>query len=550
MKRLAAIFLAITVSVLATEASTDTVGVVCAIVKMQVDRLPDMRLPRMGHALMCVGDQLIAFGGHTDGFVPTPTAERLTAGGWQVMDMVYAHDNGAAIKLSSGRVMLAGGVEKEMGIGQTYGVELYDPEAHTFKGVGSMDQKRAFASAVELQGGRVVIVGNWYNNDYIECFDGKSHCDSVRPVSVPRARPWVLPMAHDDAMVFGSRDAHGNIGDCTMVDWIKGETRQVQLLEYWHTMMFAGQDTGGDCCAIGSESNGEYAYLIPVHNDVRQMALMKVKNAEFSLLRTECPLPMRSPWADINYFGFVVDRKEQRAYLVGAGQDCRLYVAAVDYAKAEQEQGATVTLYYSDPIGCYISDSHVALMPDGNPVVAGGIGLSNFEPLAQVLKLKVAPDSKAASPWQGMFWVAMIAIAALIAVVIWGGKRSEWDERAEQDVRLDDESRKRLFGRIAGLMDDQQVYLQSQLRLADMAAMLGVTQLQMTRCVKQETGEAFTMFANRYRIDHAKRIMQASPDTKLTAVALASGFTNEKSFFRVFKAITGLTPKEWLTSRQ
>lgn len=35
-------------------------------------------------------------------------------------------------------------------------------------------------------------------------------------------------------------------------------------------------------------------------------------------------------------------------------------------------------------------------------------------------------------------------------------------------------------------------------------------------------------------------------DAKLASVALASGFTNETSFFRVFKAITGLTPKEWL----
>ncbi len=100
---------------------------------------------------------------------------------------------------------------------------------------------------------------------------------------------------------------------------------------------------------------------------------------------------------------------------------------------------------------------------------------------------------------------------------------------------------------ITALMQHGQVYLQSELKLADMAAMLGVTQQQMTRCVKQETGLSFTLFANRYRIDHAKRIMQEQPDTKLASVALASGFTNETSFFRVFKAITGLTPKEWLT---
>ena len=97
-------------------------------------------------------------------------------------------------------------------------------------------------------------------------------------------------------------------------------------------------------------------------------------------------------------------------------------------------------------------------------------------------------------------------------------------------------------------MDKQQVYLKNELHLADVAAMLQVSQLQMSRCVKKETGEPFTMFANRYRVEHAKRLMLEQPDTKLAAVAFSSGFATEKSFFRVFKAITGLTPKEWLTN--
>ena len=163
-------------------------------------------------------------------------------------------------------------------------------------------------------------------------------------------------------------------------------------------------------------------------------------------------------------------------------------------------------------------------------------------PMACVFKLKVAHTADATSPWHETLWVVMAAIVGMIMVVIWRGKRLRSDNTTMAEEELDDQSSKQLMQRITALMQHGQVYLQSELKLADMAAMLGVTQQQMTRCVKQETGLSFTLFANRYRIDHAKRIMQEQPDTKL-----ASGFTNETSFFRVFKAITGLTPKEWLT---
>ena len=44
-------------------------------------------------------------------------------------------------------------------------------------------------------------------------------------------------------------------------------------------------------------------------------------------------------------------------------------------------------------------------------------------------------------------------------------------------------------------------------------------------------------------------MMLSQPDAKLTTVSMESGFANETSFFRVFKAITGYTPKEWLASQ-
>ena len=59
--------------------------------------------------------------------------------------------------LKSGKVLIAGGHEKSLGIGQTFPVEFYDPQTHTFEGYGCLDVKRTMAEAVEMDSGHVVI---------------------------------------------------------------------------------------------------------------------------------------------------------------------------------------------------------------------------------------------------------------------------------------------------------------------------------------------------------------------------------------------------------
>ena len=81
---------------------------VCPVVKIQPEQLPSLNTPRSGHNTLCVNGEITVFGGHTSGFVPTPTAEYFKDGAWHQMDMVYTHDAGAALILKSGKVLLSG----------------------------------------------------------------------------------------------------------------------------------------------------------------------------------------------------------------------------------------------------------------------------------------------------------------------------------------------------------------------------------------------------------------------------------------------------------
>lgn len=160
---------------------------------LSYERLPDMHVPRFGHAAFYAGGELVVAGGHTSGFVPTATAERLSGGHWHLMDMVYTHDNGLCVVMSNGSVLLAGGHSEPLGIGQTFTAETYDPATRRFTGFGCLDRKRALAVGVEIDSGRMVIAGNHSASDAIELFDGKKEneekaSDLTRKASLCRRR--------------------------------------------------------------------------------------------------------------------------------------------------------------------------------------------------------------------------------------------------------------------------------------------------------------------------------------------------------------------------
>lgn len=134
--------------------------------------------------------------------------------------------------LSSGKVLIAGGHSQNMGIGQSFEAELYDPESHTTEGFASLNTKRSLASATELDIGRVVISGNWY---------------------------------HDDAIIIGGYGSKGETISSPVADRLKGETISIPLMEEWRLLPMIYHTTA-DVSFIGDDQKGIYAYLLPIED--------------------------------------------------------------------------------------------------------------------------------------------------------------------------------------------------------------------------------------------------------------------------------------------
>ena len=538
-------------TVLTVLAQTDTIP----MTKIVPLRLPDLNIPRFCHGTFFADGELTVTGGHTSSFVPTPTAEFLKDGKWQVLQMAYTHDDGLCVPLRNGKVLLAGGYEKNLGVGQTIEAELYDPATHTFEGFGCLDRRRTQVSGIELPNGQVVAAGNWYHPDAIETYDGGMYFETARDVSLHRSRPYLFRTSDGDVMVIsGCWDNYGKPITSNIVDRLKGEPFRVPLLETWKPYLL-GHTPRSDDSFIGDDEKGDCAYLLPVQDSTGQVAIAEVRDTVFSLLPTTVPIPMKSRFGEISSNTPVpVDRQSQRGYIIGSDTLCRKYILCIEYAK----QPAPLTLCYTDPLkdadGCI-----PVLSPEGHLVTTGGIihGGTWFTPSAAVWLFPVGTPIATAEAKDSPIWpwilLAGLVVLALLAYLIIYKRRLQTPKNTTPEVTApepapDSPRDEQLMQRIIRLMEEQRPYLDSDLKQADVATALGVRLDEVSRCINSNAFN-FSRFVNGYRIEYAKQLMLRKPGIKMTQVAIESGFSNDTNFFRTFKAIVGMTPSEWASQK-
>lgn len=89
------------------------------------------------------------------------------------------------------------------------------------------------------------------------------------------------------------------------------------------------------------------------------------------------------------------------------------------------------------------------------------------------------------------------------------------------------------------------VYLDSSLRLQDLAEKLGFPQHYISQVINDLHGKNFADFINEYRVKEAKRLLLESEEKKIINIAYDSGFNNKASFNNAFKRFTGMSASEY-----
>jgi PAS domain S-box-containing protein len=109
----------------------------------------------------------------------------------------------------------------------------------------------------------------------------------------------------------------------------------------------------------------------------------------------------------------------------------------------------------------------------------------------------------------------------------------------------------KIFTSVKQLMQQKKLYLNPDLTLKEVADQLGTNTKYLSQVVNHQTGYNFQYFLNVYRIEEVKSKITDEYYSNLTffGIALQCGFKNKSTFFKVFREIVGMTPKEYVKQK-
>lgn len=103
---------------------------------------------------------------------------------------------------------------------------------------------------------------------------------------------------------------------------------------------------------------------------------------------------------------------------------------------------------------------------------------------------------------------------------------------------------------IEAIMQKEQLYLQPDLRINDLARLLNTNRNYIYQVINVNMGMSFSEYINKQRTDYAVKLLKDDPSTSCTEIYVKAGFSSQASFFRNFKLYTGVSPKQYIKQLQ
>ena len=124
------------------------------------------------------------------------------------------------------------------------------------------------------------------------------------------------------------------------------------------------------------------------------------------------------------------------------------------------------------------------------------------------------------------------------------------DKPKYSNVAIPAETLDALHAKMDELMEEEQLYLRQDLKIAEIAQQLNVPPYQLSYLFTQHMQSTFYDYIYDFRIEEFKRRVVAGDIKRYTVEALAEqcGFNSRASFFRIFKKKVGMTPNEFIKS--
>lgn len=137
-----------------------------------------------------------------------------------------------------------------------------------------------------------------------------------------------------------------------------------------------------------------------------------------------------------------------------------------------------------------------------------------------------------------------VGVFAFIEPDIFNGK-IRWFTDSTLSNQFSSENKQHFYDQIVEIIEQEEMYLDGQLRMAHVAEKMGLSLQDTSRIINQYSKKNFNQFINSFRTEHAKTILSENPEMSIKEVCFSSGFNSKVSFFKSFKENTGQTPLQY-----
>lgn len=114
-----------------------------------------------------------------------------------------------------------------------------------------------------------------------------------------------------------------------------------------------------------------------------------------------------------------------------------------------------------------------------------------------------------------------------------------------QSSSISKEELNKYMAAVDGFMTQGKSFTDPLLSLERLSKHIKIPEKLLSQVINQSSGLNFNDFINRYRIDHAKKLMQGQNSMKVLEIAYECGFNSKTTFNSAFKKFTGMTPSEF-----
>ena len=115
---------------------------------------------------------------------------------------------------------------------------------------------------------------------------------------------------------------------------------------------------------------------------------------------------------------------------------------------------------------------------------------------------------------------------------------------------LNEKVAEKIISSVNNLMEEEKLYLNSQLSLSELSEKVGVSTHNLSEVINTKLGKNFYDFVNSFRIEEVIKMLKDKKylNYSLLGIGYEAGFSSKSAFYSSFKKITGSTPTQYRKS--